>query len=562
MASLQKRKSKGGNYYWYIVESKRIKGKPTPIVVAYLGTVENILNKFTGTNNVKDSSDKKYKSYMHGSVTILWEIAKKLGVHKILDSVFPDNKRNELSKGTSILLAAIQRAIEPGSKREFSEWSQSTTLPSIAKFDPLKMTSQHFWEQMDGISENMLIDAEDQIIKAIFEKYNFNPEKIALDYTNYFTYIDSGNEKSTLSKRGHNKQKRNDLRQFSLALFTTKEMMLPLCSYVYEGNINDFTVFPKYFKMLKERIAKYSNNSDITIIFDKGSVSKDNLNQFEEPESNFKYICSFSFKSCKELLNIPLESYYITKARNNDILTYRIKKTIWNKERDCILIFSENLKEGQLRGFQNDLSKKIDDLVALREQIKNEKSKISKKSSDIQNKVKNIIKDGDFADIINIKYIGKRIIKDIQYTIDEEVMKAILKDFGKKLMITNKFDWSTEEIIQTYLEQSNIEDIFKDTKNPKHFAIRPQFHWTDSKVRVHTFCCLLGMMLTVIARKELMDTGIKVENDRLIEILSQIRQMYVLKANKKKKSGFDVDTELEEMSAEQSDIWLKLYKKI
>jgi len=42
MASLQRRKNKG-NYYWYVVESKRINGKPTPVVVAYLGTIENIL---------------------------------------------------------------------------------------------------------------------------------------------------------------------------------------------------------------------------------------------------------------------------------------------------------------------------------------------------------------------------------------------------------------------------------------------------------------------------------------------------------------------------------------
>jgi hypothetical protein len=31
-------------------------------------------------------------------------------------------------------------------------------------------------------------------------------------------------------------------------------------------------------------------------------------------------------------------------------------------------------------------------------------------------------------------------------------------------------------------------------KNPHHFAVRPQYHWSDQKVRVHMFICLLALM--------------------------------------------------------------------
>ena len=223
MASLQRRKNKG-KYYWYIVESKRINGKPTPIVIAYLGTIENILSKFSSPNN---NDDFKYKSYSYGAVYALWEIARKNNIIKIMDSILPDKKRNGLSKGTSLLLSAIHRAVHPGSKREFSEWASRTSLPSIARFDAEKLTSQHFWNQMDGITEDMIIKMEDEITKQIFNNYNFSADRLALDYTNYFTYIASSNNKSDLAQRGHNKQKRNDLKQVSLALITTKELMMP-----------------------------------------------------------------------------------------------------------------------------------------------------------------------------------------------------------------------------------------------------------------------------------------------------------------------------------------------
>ncbi|GFP18934.1 hypothetical protein HKBW3S03_00439 [Candidatus Hakubella thermalkaliphila] len=45
MASLVKKKV-GRKYYYYIVESKRIDGKPRIVHQVYLGSVENILKRF------------------------------------------------------------------------------------------------------------------------------------------------------------------------------------------------------------------------------------------------------------------------------------------------------------------------------------------------------------------------------------------------------------------------------------------------------------------------------------------------------------------------------------
>ena len=168
MASLQRKKIKG-HYYWYVVESKRVNGKPMPIVVAYLGTIENILSKFSNNSSPDDFT---YKSYSHGVVYILWEIARKNNIIQILDSIFPERTRDDQSRGKSLLLAAIQRAISPGSKREFSEWASGTSLPSLADFKAEELTSQHFWDQMDGIDETMLTQAENEITDKIFKNYS------------------------------------------------------------------------------------------------------------------------------------------------------------------------------------------------------------------------------------------------------------------------------------------------------------------------------------------------------------------------------------------------------
>jgi hypothetical protein len=53
MVYLRAKKIKGNNYY-YIVEGKRDEeGKVKQKVIKYLGTAENILNKFNNTTNNK-----------------------------------------------------------------------------------------------------------------------------------------------------------------------------------------------------------------------------------------------------------------------------------------------------------------------------------------------------------------------------------------------------------------------------------------------------------------------------------------------------------------------------
>jgi len=148
--------------------------------------------------------------------------------------------------------------------------------------------------------------------------------------------------------------------------------------------------------------------------------------------------------------------------------------------------------------------------------LKNPKSRISKKCSDINARIQKIIK-GDFGEsIFEISKTGVRIIKDINFSVNNDIMQEVCrKNFGKRVLISDQASWTTAEIIEAYWDQNNIENIFKDTKNKHHFSVQPQFHWTDSNVRVHTFCCLMGLLLTSLLRKELADEGIKIENKNL-----------------------------------------------
>src|SRR3990172_11694038 len=78
MASLQ-RVRVHGHSYWRIVESKRVNGKPRPIVVAYLGKPDDLLARLRG----KDSLSLQSRS--HGAVAVLYTLAKDLDLAGTID---------------------------------------------------------------------------------------------------------------------------------------------------------------------------------------------------------------------------------------------------------------------------------------------------------------------------------------------------------------------------------------------------------------------------------------------------------------------------------------------
>ena len=53
--------------------------------------------------------------------------------------------------------------------------------------------------------------------------------------------------------------------------------------------------------------------------------------------------------------------------------------------------------------------------------------------------------------------------------------------FRLRVLITDRAEWTTAQIIEAYRGQWKVEAAFRDLKDPRLLATRPQFHWTDQK---------------------------------------------------------------------------------
>ncbi|MEA3488467.1 MAG: hypothetical protein U9R10_04355, partial [Euryarchaeota archaeon] len=136
-----------------------------------------------------------------------------------------------------------------------------------------------------------------------------------------------------------------------------------------------------------------------------------------------------------------------------------------------------------------------------------------------------------------------------------------LKSFGKTILFTNNHEWSTVQIIRVYRGKAKIEDDFKRMKSPILISLEPVYHWTDQKIRVHVFCCVIALMLVLILKRKLQSAGIKLSLEMMIEELSEV-QLSVIKF-------YDVDKRLcllndlnEEQKAMFGVLDLMGYKKL
>lgn len=542
MASIQPRVSRGKKY-WSIVECRRIKGKPRTVILEYLGTAETLLHRLRGEKTFS------IKSYSHGDSMALLNAAIELDVVQTINKHIPpgQNKnkpfRDNLTVGASFLLAAIGRACHPTSKLGWYDWCRNTSLEYCLRFSFKNLDSQHFWDQMHALPLESIPLIEEELVENLMKAYPMELDCLFFDTTNFFTFIDSANVHCDLPQRGKNKQKRFDLRQIGMALLVSRKEQFPLFHQTYPGNKNDITVFKEVFESLLKRVKKISRElSDITVVFDKGNNSKDNFHLLDGTK-DFHYVCGLVPSYFKKLVREANQNFTTMKMDDEDIPVFRIKKRIWGKQRTCVVTVSSQLKEGQIRGIRQHLKKKYKELEEFKQQLENPKRRKTYDKEEIRSRLTRMIRGQFVEEILKYEWIkleGKSW--SFTYFIDGKAFDRLKKDvLGRKIVATNRHDWTNEEIIQAYRGQSKVEYAFRNLKNPYHLAVRPQYHWTDQKIEAHFLICMIGYLLTVATHsKAKRKASYKRNVSNLMEDLRTIRLACTVK-NKSNKVQYQLE---------------------
>jgi len=255
MASIQRVRVRGHSY-WRIVESRRVNGKPRLFVIAHLGKADDLLARLRAAEHLR------LRSRSHGATSAVYALAQELDLAGTIDRHLGASGRRDrrkpahvadprrtpqrhdgLTVGRSLELVSVGRTCHATSKQGFAEWARTTTLGDVAGVDVERLTSQHFWDQMEQVPIEVLAAIEREVVARAIERFGLPLDTLLYDATNFFTFIASTNGRCELPARGRNKQKRHDLRQLGIALLCTRRDGIPLMHQMYGGQVLSLTVF-------------------------------------------------------------------------------------------------------------------------------------------------------------------------------------------------------------------------------------------------------------------------------------------------------------------------------
>jgi transposase len=527
-----------GHTYWYIVESVRTGKRVKTVNLAYLGKADDLLARL---ERQADAAD-RLKSFSHGGVAVLLSLAERLGLAELIDrhvSVQGKTRprRRMLSVGETLVMAAVGRALHPTSKRAWAAWARGTTLGRLGGFDPTKLTSQFFWDQMDLLPSEALAPLQAELARRVIATFKIDTDSLFYDTTNFYTFIDSRNARCDLAQRGKNKQKRNDLRQFHLGLLVARDGWVPLLARLFRGNHNDVTTFPHALDAIGRHCVELDiAPGQVTVVCDKGNLSKKNWGALDA--SGLGHVVSLVPGHYKKWTERPLPAFErVDHPDFGELGHLRGQGPIAGKTRTFIVLDSPTLRDGQLRGLQQQLRKPLFALARLQHAL--DAAKRRRRKDVIERQLTSILRPAVMARLIayDLQPRPKRPgYWRLDWTIDMEVY-AQLRDcrFGRRLLATNRHDWTTADIIAAYWGQSEAELVFRHLKDPEFLALRPQHHWTDQKVHVHSLCCVIGYLLAALVRRRARQLGYNQGLAGLLAMLSEIRM--VLRTQKRDRPG-------------------------
>jgi transposase len=524
-------KKRGGATYYYLVESARVGGKPRIVSQEYLGTAEELAAAMRG-GGLGLPDRVQHKDF--GAVAAGWGLLEDLGVAGIIDEVTGARRSDAgASAGTYLVLAALNRLADPCSKRGLAGWWAKTAAPRFTKIPVAVLDHRRFWDAMHAVPLEALEEISRRIALRAVAMFGLDCSSVALDMTNFATFIDTGNEKAPIAQRGKAKQKRSDLRLVGLGLVVTREGGIPLTWHAYPGDKPDVTQFPAMVDQLRGQYeaicaAAAAPAAEMTVVFDAGQNSEGNFAHLAS--THLHYIGSVPASDCLDLTALPASAATVVDQQRFGALTaFDTRRETYGTERRAILTHSPELHAAQARGFDGTTlakaGRKLDELAATLARGKTRRAR-----DKVEAEIAAITRKPWVRRVITWQLSGDQP-RDLRLTwgIDTAARAALEEEiFGKHVLITSHDDWPVAEVIAGYRSQSEAEFSFRQLKDPHVVSFSPMFHWTEHNIRVHTFTCVLALQIAHLMRLKARRGGLDLSVRELLAELAGIGETVLL----------------------------------
>ena len=556
MASIT-RKIIHGQTYYYARQSARVDGRPKIVKTWYLGRVDDIIAKCTDPT-VAPAPRTLVRDF--GAVAALFDLAQRLRLVEHVDRHVPQRGSGP-SVGTYLLVAILNRCLAPCSEAGIAAWYDRTVLPELLPVRGSQLSSQHFWDNFDRVTPDAIQAIECDLVAALVRDFEIDLRQVLFDTTNCFTFLDTSNNKSSLAERGHTKEGPTSLRSVGVALLASRDFHVPLFHHTYTDNQPDAPQLRSLCSQIATRCQAISAACEsITLVFDENETSEANLALVDASE--FHVIGSLAPALYPDLLATPpAELADLTAAGLPGVRAQRVRRNIYGVERTVVVTYNDELFQAQTRSLARLIGQRRRKLEALAAQLDSwqageVKSGRAPTVAGVTKKVNGWLRARHLSDLFRVT-IGERDgLPTLEHAFDAEAWERLQSTLlGKTLLFTDNDDWSDAEIVRGYLAQRRVERAFRTMQCRHRMALRPPSHWTDQRIEVHVFCCMLALLLSSLLQRELQRQGVERTPDELFDQLGGIREVELLYPPRDKRGKTRSTRIVSEMTPEQRTLY-------
>jgi len=514
-----------GHEYFYLVEKGREGGKVVTTRTIYIGDRKKLAALVQ--QSAAAALPTSFRPQSVGAALALATLASELGLEELIDDVCP-TRAGAAPVGRRLVLAAIHRALALKGENgltNLATWYAGSVLEEVTPIGLEALNGRRLGVLFKRLSTKELDRIEDAVVGRLIQHERLGLRALAFDCTNFDSYADA-KTKSRLLKRGHGKSGK-PLKVLGLGLLASDEGV-PLLSFAYPGNENDVTAFARFLKTLDRRCAGLKLPLDATIAADGGNISKQILLRLEKDQR--AYVLRLPPKhlvAMERLATAKLPA--LGGALAGKVWAHKQTCDLYGVSRCIVDQYSRRMHRRQLPGLERDRRKARADLEHLQRQLQKQRAgqrhAAPLTETSLQRRVKAALEREHMTALFTA---GVTSAPDghpvLTFTENVAAWKHLqTHHLGRTLLVTNRSEWSPEQIVQASRVQSHNENIFKDLKDPAGVSMLPLRHRKDQALRTHALIVVLGLMLARLLQRRVQRAGVRAAS--LKSVMSPLKEV-------------------------------------
>lgn len=462
-----------------------------------------------------------------GSGPVISALSRELGIPETINTLVDwDEKQCKLDPGTLVLALIINilHGRAPLYRVEEFFREQDTELLFGTGVESKHLNDDALGSTLDKIYDAGPKKVFSAIALTVQAREKIEATALHLDTTARLVYGNYDREGGTIRiARGYNKERRTDLKQFKVGLGVNKDGF-PLLGDVMNGNLDDKTWNKEVLNKLPDII---DNLNQIIYVADSAMVTEPNLKVVQEKNLRFISRLPATFSLSAKLIERACakeEWDDLGKlAPGENRASYKVqeyRETLCGNSYRFVVVNSSQLDKRKLKSLGKNAQQEKEQLI---KEVRNLTSLSFACEPDAKEALSRFLqeKNGGFYPLVGtVESVNEKLKRHSRgrpakseepqyrqvYRInleagapDEEALARAKERLGCFVLISNVCDYSTDDILKEYKEQTVVENRFKFIKHPIY--VGPMFLQKNERMEALSYVILMALIVYIVLQR-------------------------------------------------------------